>query len=185
MSPFSPRPPSLPWKRYSVEKVAEEIACLVAVLGARTSPIARNQGGRRKFPAFRLFSSPRHRREMVARHSELLFPKARRLLVSELSSRPGLSLSRLWLKVLLGLREQYLCQGSRACTFCSRAGEQKIETLSLSLSIDLSSSIYPSLVLPLITIRLSADRILSGSNPDSEFINGETTSRIESICNFS
>ena len=53
--------------------------------------------------------------------------------------------SRLWLKVSLGLREQYLCQGSRACTFCSRAGEQKIETLSLSLSLSLPIFLYLSI----------------------------------------
>lgn len=37
------------------EKTAEEIACLVAVLSARTSPIARNQGGKKKFPVLASF----------------------------------------------------------------------------------------------------------------------------------
>lgn len=39
----------------ATKKAAEEIACSVAVLSARTSPIARNQGGKRKFPVLASF----------------------------------------------------------------------------------------------------------------------------------
>lgn len=116
-----------PWKIGWKKKIAEEIAYLVAVLGRRTSPIARNRGGRRKFPVFASFLACLGRKWLRGTPSSF-FRKPETF--GQRTSR----VSGLWLKVSFGSRVQYLCQGSRACTFCSRAGERKIEPLPSSFS---------------------------------------------------
>lgn len=54
-------------------KKEEGIAWLVAVLSARTSPIARDRGRKEEISGARLFSSRLERGNGIARH---LFPKA-------------------------------------------------------------------------------------------------------------